>query len=128
MAKKIKNAFEAATSQLFDPRTIDASAFEHAARQIEAALDTGEKLSEMIRAQALELIEFADLVETTLEARAEEPGEDKDAPKEEPKKEKTEAAPKQENVAVAAEPKPAPEPAPEPALPPDDQSRHLGEE
>ncbi len=103
MAKpKIKSAFESATSQLFDPKMIYASAFEHAARQIEAALGGAEKVSALIRAQAQELVEFADLLDTTLAAKSEAP----DEPKDEPKQEKP------------AEEKNGEKPAPEPASSP----------
>ncbi len=106
MAKpKAKNAFEAATSQLFDPKMIYASAFEHAARQIQDAMGSGEQVSAMIRAQAQQLVEFADLLDATLEAKEAsapkaaaqaEPGEGKkDEKREEPGEGKTDEAPKE---------------------------------
>ncbi len=110
MAKpKIKSAFESAMGQLLDPKVIYASAFEHAARQIEAALESGEKLSEMIRARALELVEFADLVDTTLAARSEALDEE---PQENQGEEKGKGEPKEEQVQVTAEPAAQPTPGP----------------
>ncbi len=97
-ANKSKSAFESATSQLFDPKMIYASAFEHAARQIQDALGSGEKVSAMIRAQAQELVEFADLLDTTLTAKSEEPSEE---PEEEPQRD---AEKPKDGSAAAAKP------------------------